>query len=292
MLGAVRLVVETLRALLVAACGTVSMIGPGDTGAPRGPAGVEPTRPLDPLALVGLWQLDEATGEEPGAVLRLAADGMSLWRGCGVLSGGWRANLEGLFVGHIDGRSGTCPAESEAGPEWLRRAAGYRIEGAAGVLLDGRGETVARLLPGGRPMVGPDIAKSEAEPPVVIDRLRKAFAPAAPVPAGLRPADPAELVGRWVPADGAGAAAPQPPFVQLSAGGSWSGSDGCNGQGGRWVGGAGGSLLAVAAPQTLMSCCGADVGGWLCTASRAAFAGELLLLLDSAGTQIARLRPT
>lgn len=139
--------------------------------------------------------------------------------------------------------------------------------------------------------MGPDIAESEAEPPVVTHQLRREFAPAAPVPAALRPAEPAQLVGRWVPADGAGATAPRPPFAELLGEGRWRGSDGCNGQGGRWIGGAGGSLLAVAGPQTLIGCVGADVGGRLSTASRAGFDGELLVLLDTAGKEVARLKP-
>ena len=136
--------------------------------------------------------------------------------------------------------------------------------------------------------VGPDIAESEAEPPVVTDELRREFAPAAPVPAALRPAQPAQLVGRWFPADG-GSAAPRQPFAELLADGRWSGSDGCNGQGGRWIAGAGGSLLAVAGPQTLIGCTGADVGGWLSNAPRAGFDGELLVLLNPAGKEVARL---
>lgn len=99
MLERVGLVAGTLTAVLLAACGTGSVIGPGGSGTATDPSGVSSVRPLDATALVGLWRV-EATGEEAGAVLRLAADQMSLWRGCGVLLGGWRANSEGLFVSH------------------------------------------------------------------------------------------------------------------------------------------------------------------------------------------------
>jgi META domain len=172
----------------------------------------------------------------------------------------------------------------------LRAATGYRIETDARVLLDERGDVLARLLPGGRPTPGPDIAPSEAEPPMVTDDLRKQLAAAVALPRGLEPAEKARLVGRWVPVDGPAGSAPEAPHVLLSSEGAWSGSDGCNAQGGRWTAGAGGSLLAVAGPQTLVGCEGANVGGWLSGASRAGFAGAALVLLDSSGKELGRLK--
>ena len=158
------------------------------------------------------------------------------------------------------------------------------------MLVDRAGRTLARLVPGGRPKVDADTAKSEGEPPVVTDELRRLLGPAAPLPAGLRPASAAELAGRWVPAEGPGSRAPTRPYAELKADGSWSGSDGCNGQGGRWVAGAAGAFLAVAGAQTLIGCEGANMAGWLSDAARAGFAGEQLVLLDRSGKEIARLR--
>jgi hypothetical protein len=137
---------------------------------------------------------------------------------------------------------------------------------------------------------GPDIAPSEAEPPKVTDDLRKQLGPAAGLPRGLEPAEKARLVGRWVPVDSPTGRVPEVPHVRLSSEGDWSGSDGCNSQGGRWTAGAGWSLLAVAGPQTLIGCQGADVGGWLSGASRAGFDGAVLVLLDSSGNELGRLK--
>jgi hypothetical protein len=87
-------------------------------------------------------------------VLRLAGD-LLLWRQCGWLMGAWRANQEGLFVAHVSGGSGDCASgESNLTPKWMRAATSYRIETDARVLLDARGDVVARLLPGGRPTPG------------------------------------------------------------------------------------------------------------------------------------------
>jgi hypothetical protein len=267
-------------------CGDDQVVQPAAPGGAAAPAAT----PVDPLALVGSWRVTDASGEEQAAVLRLARD-LSLWRQCGWLMGAWRASPEGLFVAHVSGGSGDCASGgSDLTPEWMRAATRYRVETDARVLLDERGDVVARLLPGGRPTPGPDIASSAAEPPVVTDDLRKQLAPAAALPRGLEPAEKARLVGRWVPVDGAVGGVPQAPHVLLTSEGDWSGSDGCNAQGGRWTAGAGGSLLAVAGPQTLVGCAGANVGGWLSGASRAGFDGAVLVLLDSAGQELGRLK--
>lgn len=91
-------------ASLVAACSGPHARGPSSAspsasaplpapGASSAPANREP---VDPLALVGSWHV-EAAGEEPGAILQLGAE-FRLWRRCGDIFGGWRANRDGLFV--------------------------------------------------------------------------------------------------------------------------------------------------------------------------------------------------
>jgi hypothetical protein len=232
----------------------------------------------------------EAAGEEPGAILRLG-ESLSLWRACGHLDGAWRVTVEGLFVDHVAGGSDACFRNPDSVPDWLRQAAGHRTDGPGRLLVDRDGRTVARLVPGGRPKVDANTAPSEGEPPVVTAGLRQALSPAAALPAGLKPVPAADLVGRWVPSDGTGARAPRPPFVELAADGGWTGSDGCNGQGGRWVAGSAGSFLAVAGAQTAIGCSGADVGGWLAGASRVGMAGNELVLLDRTGHELGRLRP-
>lgn len=308
-----RLTWTVVALLLVAACGTGTAGGPEQHGPPA-------SAPGDPVDLVGLWTVQDAPGEEPGAILRLA-EGLSLWRTCGHLDGFWRATADGLFIGFVAGGSSACyrgpgPAHApeasirtstDSVPDWLRQAAGYRADGPDRLLVDRGGSTVARLVPGGRPKVDADTAPSEGEPPVLIDALRRMLAPAAALPAGLRPAAAADLVGRWVPGDRPEARSPRPPHVTFAADGDWTGSDGCNGQGGRWLAGPAGSFLAVAGPQTLMGCAPiaqpadaagrgvpvplpVDVGSWLTAASRAGLAGDQLVLLDRSGRELGRLR--
>ncbi len=110
----------------------------------------------------------------------------------------------------------------------------------------------------------------------------------APLPSNLVAATSATLVGRWVPSpvrtyQGTG------PFVSFTANGAWTGSDGCNGQGGTWTVGSGGAFHATSGPSTLIGCEGEPVGAWMVGAQRAGFSGSTLILLDASGATLGRL---
>lgn len=241
----------------------------------------------DPVELIGLWRL-EGVDEEAGAILRLDLRDVSLWRECGAVKGDWRADHSGLFVAYMSSWSGECGDAEEAIPTWLHEVTGFRSDGGRSVLVDHAGATVARLLPGERPEVPSTISQEQADPPVVTGETRAALKPAAALPDGIAPADEDALLGRWVPVEDA--AGPEPPFVEFHAGGEWDGSDGCNGQGGRWTVGPDGALAAAVGASTDIGCDNVEVGSWLSNASRAGFEGAELLLLDADGDVTGRLR--
>ncbi|BCB90812.1 META domain-containing protein [Phytohabitans suffuscus] len=288
--------VPVLLIALLAGCADAGGAPSADSAAPAGDAPASAaTRTVpeaDPVALIGNWRVT-GTEEQEGAVLRLAGPSdLALFRPCGMLGGGWRADGAGMFVAEVTGYS-VCPSPAEAErwtPAWLARASGYRLAGVDRELLDPAGEVVARLAPATAPgrvdpkRISPDLA----EPPVVTDQDRQALAPAAPLPAGLTPATARTLAGRWVAVDGV--RRPGEAHVELRADGAWSGSDGCNGSRGRWVAGEGGTLLATAGSSTLIGCENHPATSWLYQARRAATAGDQLTLFDVAGKELGRLR--
>lgn len=227
--------------------------------------------PPDPAALVGWWRV---AGTEERVLVD--AGGLEVVDGCTTATGTWRADPAGRFVAGVDSVL-PCPDGRAATPDWIGAAAGFRLDGEDAVLLDGAGAELVRLQP------ADPVAGSGAVDPgrggVVPDA-----APAAPPPAGLRPAGPADLAGRWA---GEGAA-----FVAFAPDGTWTGSDGCNGTGGVWTADEGGGLLATAASvTTLIACDGTDVGTALRTARTAGLDGDVLVLLDAAGAELVRLAP-
>jgi META domain len=99
-----------------------------------------------------------------------------------------------------------------------------------------------------------------------------------------------DLVGRRVPAAGAGSGAPTPPFVELAADGTYTGSDGCNRTRGPWSVGPGGALDAGPGPSTRMACPDmVPVPSWFTLAARARFDGAELVLLDADGAELGRV---
>jgi antitoxin (DNA-binding transcriptional repressor) of toxin-antitoxin stability system len=262
--------------------------GPSSPGTAKTGAG---SVGADPAALIGSWALI-GVDEDAGVVLRLAPDdAVSLFRRCAEISGVWGADANGLFVAHLFESS--VADTSECGPSttpgWLRRATGFRVERGGPVLVDDRGGLVARLLPGGTPTVGPNPAPSRVALPEVTGEDRRTSPRATALPADLVPAGHDALLGRWVPAIGP-RGGPDPAYVELRDDGEWRGSDGCNGQRGRWVAGPAGVLLVVSGYSTLMGCDNVPVTNWLSAASWAGLDGEVLVLLDGWGKETGRLR--
>ncbi|MEU6203441.1 hypothetical protein ABZ814_07620 [Micromonospora musae] len=257
-------------------------------------AGARPTAnqpQADPVGLIGSWTVTEVAGAA-GGILRIApADqgGLSWFGPCGVSTGMWRAGADGLFVadlsGHLVPDGPECRPGPGSTPAWLRQTTAFRLEKDIPVLLDEQGRQIARLLPGAKPAPGPNLLPSLAEPPVITPEVRQAFAPAAVLPAHLTPVSRDDLRGRWVPAGRDSGRA----HVELRDDGEWRGSDGCNGQSGRWVAGAEGALLATAGPSTLIGCDNVPLASWLAKATRAGMDGELLVLLDADGKESGRL---
>lgn len=270
---------------------TPTSSGPSPTD---GPSATFPA--ATPLALIGTWLL-QGTDETAG-VAWVIGPGYSVVfnRPCRQLNVDWRANTEGLFVADTNSGFGTpgaqdCRPGSDDRPDWLRKAASYAVEGDSRVLRDVDGEVVARLLPSGPITAPPGVPEDLVEPPVVTDEERRLYSsPALPLPPGLVPASPAALVGRWVPADGSTAAGGRAAYIQLDRDGDYTGSDGCNGSGGRWEAGPDGASLATDGPTTAAGCDNIDVRAWFAEAARAGFDGDVLVLFDERGNETGRVR--
>ncbi|WP_224389603.1 META domain-containing protein [Pseudonocardia sp. ICBG1293] len=105
---------------------------------------------------------------------------------------------------------------------------------------------------------------------------------------GPHTATAADLTGaRWLPADGA---AQGRAFAEFAADGAWTGSDGCNGQGGEWTLGDDGVLRATANPSTLIACENVPVARWVSDAVHVETEGDALLLHPATGDPVRLVR--
>jgi heat shock protein HslJ len=250
------------------------------------PSPTAPATPRTAAALVGRWYVD-GPDVAPGTALVLGEE-LSLFLPCGVLDGAWEADgPQGLFVALTFGGDSTCFTDgSDAAPSWLTAARRFAVDGDARTVLDGADRPLVRLRPGARPTVGPNRSGSAAAEPQLTPRLRARLADPAPLPADARPLTTEQLQRRWVPVE------VEAPAVELRFGsdGRYTGSDGCNGAGGRYVLGRHGRLLAAGGPSTSMGCRGAPVGYWVDAAARAGLVDGDLMLYDADAQVLGRLR--
>ncbi len=290
-----RSVMAVAVALLLGGCGAPASTANGAVK----PVSASPVPLTNPAAMVGLWRV-AAAGEPPGTVLRIGDD-LSLWRECDDFFGGWMADSHGRFVASVFTYSPNCAGARPAAPPvtwppvitWLAEARAYRVTGTGRLLLDASGHTVARLLPGGKPIPNRYIAPQVWAPPKLDSRLVQMLREPLPLPRSLSAATTAEVIGRWVPMpDSAAGSAGHPkysgPYIVFRGAGSWTSSDGCNIMDGRWSLGAGGSLLSVHGPTTLVGCSAPGISTMFET-RRLGFAGKVLVFVSASGTELGRL---
>ena len=273
-----------LTAAALTGCGDI----PGDALRSGGSATpTVDTAPLDATDLVGRWHV-EGDGVEPGTALVLGEE-LAVLLPCGVLDGAWEADGQtGLLVAGSSSGDGPCFGPAGRQPlSWLDGARGFDVDGDVRTLTGADGRVLATLRPGARPTAGPNRSDAHAQEPEVTDVLRARLAAAAPLPVGVRPATADDLLRRWRPI---GVEDPDAHLL-FAADGGFTGSDGCNGQGGRWTLGEAGRLLATSGPQTQIACEGAPVGSWVDEAGRAGIVDGDLVLHARDGVALGRLSP-
>lgn len=238
---------------------------------------------VSPADLVGLWDVT-AEGQRHGVVLGLLLDQLVVVLPEGQQYGDWRAHPTDPFIPDVSAWSTTLRGGRTA-PQWLSDANSYRTSPDSATLLrDGVVlATLTRQPPDqSDPRWSGDVA--------VTEEVRAQMNLDAALPESLEPVVPERLSGRWVPAGGVGRNAPRLPFLAFATDGRWTGSDGCNNSSGRWRIGAGGVLLSTHGAVTLawrkdM----VHTAGWLQASSLAGLDGDVLVMLDGAGTEVARL---
>jgi META domain len=241
----------------------------------------------NPLGLVGSWKV-QAAGEPPGVSIILG-DEFTVFRACGDVNGEWLADRAGHFISYADSADGRCFRNTHSiSVPWLNQATGYRVDGRKRLLLNASGRVLARLSPGAHPTASRHDEASVAATPKVTRTLRTRLATPPRLPAGLRPATPATLVGRW---DAIGAhSSDSSGYVQFDPSGRWTGSDGCNGAGGRYAVAAAGQLtITDGGLNGLVECDGSQAMYWAEQARRAGFDGSRLVLINRHGKVLGHL---
>jgi hypothetical protein len=165
---------------------------------------------------------------------------------------------------------------------------GVNAEGAL-VLRDQDGATVATLTPTPTLRRVDGVAPQQFEVPTASARGRATYDRVLVVPQDLTPATKESLVGNWAPEGARNDRA----RLMFNADGSFTGSDGCNGVGGRWsmVDDGGAMVTTPPRPSTLIGCNNSGVPATVYGARFAGFDGEVLVLTDIFGEELSRFVP-
>ena len=296
-------VIAVSLALILAACGVEQT--PGTAITPGDGTGVIeiPAEPSDPTALINFWRVS-AEGVSPDTWLKLDGGWYDIWQACGTVMGAWRIRENAILFGGPDGSSGDCtpdvlPWFTDWQVSWLQNATSWipSDDGATVTLLSPDGSVLATLHDDGTlPPENPNIWDEMRRVPEVTDQVQTWLADPAPLPAGYSPVTAAQLIGHWAPTP----TGPCLPWAGFAADGTWTGSDGANGQAGAWRV-SNGAVLATVGAQTQMYCDGLqEVGSWLWNAGRVGYPADCapdpetssptcLVLFDNNATELGRL---
>jgi len=268
-----------LRAVVALSLLSIGIAGCSSAPPPSPEPTAAPAAVSDAIELVGLWRVSDAEGESPDTWLRLDAGEAMIWRECGVHSYSWEAR-DGAFISGVWSWSG-CDQVSPLAAPWLDDAVSYEKDGDGWALLDDAGEVTAHLARDGAPPPSPDLPNGLTEP-VIDARTKLHFQQHVPLPSSLTAGD---ITGRWLTAD-----LPGNPRVYVEFDkDTWSASDGCNGQGGRWAPAGSGLLVTGSGISTQIACENIPVAEWVSEATSAGFDGETLVLVGAAGSELVRL---
>ncbi len=267
-----------------------------DREPPDGPWLGQPSRILPSSAsslpgtdLIGLWRVSDASGVDPDTWIRFGDD-LALYQPCGWSMGEWRTS-DHTFIASISGWNGACGPATPAIP-WLTGAVAFSSTSMYGdvELLDANGDVIARLAYDGAPPHDPSASDDYRSVPAFDDRVLARIAPLPPAQLDRDAVTSADLLGRWVPSD-ADPRLGSTPYVEFAADGTWAGSDGANGIGGRWSFPDGRPFLVTGGPTTLIGSVYdlSQVGDWLASACAVDSDHGVLVLLDSDGTELGRL---
>lgn len=203
----------------------------------------------------------------------------------GLAGGSWEANGAAIVAS-------VASADCQGAADWVDGWSTYVLADGDWTVRDAGGSVVGRMVDGDATpeLVPPELATQPGP-----STVGSWFDEPARLPEGLRPAEPADLVGRWVPATGD--PGPDRAYVELTAQGRWWGHDGCevHAGGGRWAVDAAGRLLKTeATPLNLLDVeCpgGTSTSSLISAGSRVGLDGGTLVLLHRTGAELGRLVP-
>jgi hypothetical protein len=257
------------------------------------PTTYEPQAAQDPQDLVGIWTTEGADLLNGQVIVMAPTGDFTLLLDDCEMGGSWRASGSGLAVVDVWFADGQCGSLDEHGWSIIPPGiAWFESQGTVRRLLDSDGDVVLTMTPG----PAPDELPAEVMEDVDFDATDPTADLPPALPAGVRVPTEQELVNvRWTPLDVPSLGDPDylksanKAYAEFFDKGTWHGSDGCNGQGGRWaLHPETGEWLGIGGASTLIGCANVDVNGAVNGASAVGIDGDELVFYDAKGDENGR----
>jgi hypothetical protein len=280
-----RLSVVVVAVVLLGGCASAPQPKPTPSTSPH------EEQPSAANKLIYFWQVT-GTGSTGTVYLQLNESDFTVESDCGIGKGKWLSDGSAFIADIIfgDGK-GTCLRQWVAPTSslrWLTDAKAFVITDTGANLLGVDGSVLASLehstsTPAHPKSFGPIRPDHLPNPNVIA-----AFANPMPLPSTV--SIPEDIVGRWVPE---GSRPGDDTYVNYAANGSWSYSDYCKRNSGRWVLGNGGRLLSTEGLDGLVACMSQELPSvsWVSAATRVGIVDGSLVFYDAEGVDLGTLVP-
>jgi len=208
--------------------------------------------PSQPVDLLGFWHVVPADSTAAETWMQLDYGRVALGTECGPITGSLALSGHEMMANAPDYVYPECGGGANWRPaEWLGASFAFRGTTTGGFeLLDRDGTVTATLTEGTAADVSPEVWEGYQRVPEITEEIREWLTPAVALPEGSDAAE--DIIGRWVLAGEANTAGRA--YVEFRSDGSFRGSDGCNGVGGRWRLAADGRIITTHDPSTLIAC--------------------------------------
>lgn len=233
-------------------------------------------------SLVGLWKVTGVRGWKNTWTV-FDARSFTIERDRNIIKGSISYRRDEMLAGVV-----TWHGENNRLVPWLTAADSFTISGDDRKLLAPDGTVLATLVPARDAPDPGDVRPEEMNTPTLTPEDHALLSDPTPAPTPGASLEVNDLVGTWTA--GSADRKPSRPFLTLHADGTYTSSNGCADDRGRWRLLPGNGLLSTGGIDITPACDAIEVPDWFLSARSVTVDGDRLTLFDQHGSALGSLQ--